>query len=95
MNWAVERVTPCVNSADCHHETVFVPSQPCFVWQDGASIAWAIVEALLGSSAYVLFVTHFDNLVELERLYDGVQNHHMVGTFFKRIMAAQVCQESL
>ena len=45
---------------------------------DGASIAWAISEALLGSSAFVLCVTHFDSLVDLARLYSGVQNHHLV-----------------
>ena len=43
---------------------------------DGASIAWAISEALESSPAFVLFVTHFDSLTDLDK-YPGVQNHHL------------------
>lgn len=48
---------------------------------EGNSITWSICEYLLSTQAYVILVTHYMQLVELEFLYPNVKNYHcMVST---------------
>ena len=44
---------------------------------DGAGLAWAIVERLREQGTYLLFATHFDQLTSLEQIYRSVQNLHL------------------
>ena len=43
----------------------------------GVSIAFAIAEQLLASSAYTLFVTHYPQLTSLSTMYSNVKNVHL------------------
>ena len=44
---------------------------------DGVSIAWAVSEALMQKDAFVFFVTHFEQLTNLQDIYSNVRNSHM------------------
>ena len=46
---------------------------------DGIAIAVAVVEALLDTEAYCLFVTHFHQITQLEEVYPCIRNIHMKG----------------
>ncbi|XP_034175453.1 mutS protein homolog 4 [Osmia lignaria lignaria] len=48
--------------------------------EEGASIAWAICEQLLSTTAFVFAATHFFYLTKLEDLYCNVTNYHFVTT---------------
>jgi DNA mismatch repair ATPase MutS len=43
----------------------------------GVSIAFAIAEQLLASSAYTLYVTHYPQLTSLSTMYTNVKNVHL------------------
>ena len=47
---------------------------------DGLSIAWAVVESLMKQNAFVLFVTHFDQLNQMQTIYPQVRNSHLSTT---------------
>ena len=63
---------------------------------DGLSIAWAVAEFLLTESsrrARTLFATHYQELTQLERIFDGVKNYQVTIResngqilFFHRVM---------
>ena len=44
---------------------------------DGLSIAWAVTESLMQHDAFVLFVTHFDQLNHMQSIYPNVRNCHL------------------
>jgi DNA mismatch repair ATPase MutS len=45
--------------------------------EEGISIAWAVAEELLMKGCKTLFVTHYPELHELEKVYRGAQNQHL------------------
>ena len=47
---------------------------------DGLSIAWAVAETLMKKDAFVLFVTHFDQLNSMQNIYSNVRNSHLAAT---------------
>lgn len=44
---------------------------------DGQSIAWAVTESLMQRDAFVLFVTHFDQLNHMQSIYPNIRNCHL------------------
>lgn len=42
--------------------------------REGMAVAWAVAERLLSSSAYTLFVTHYEQMPGLADLYPNVKN---------------------
>ena len=44
---------------------------------DGISLAFAIAETLLDSSAYTLFITHYSQITNLADMYPNVRNIHL------------------
>jgi DNA mismatch repair protein MSH4 len=47
---------------------------------DGVSIAWAVAESLMQHDAFVLFVTHFDQLNHMQSIYPKIRNCHLSTT---------------
>lgn len=44
---------------------------------DGLSIAWAVTERLMQHNAFVLFVTHYNQLNTMQSVYPNVRNCHL------------------
>ncbi len=45
---------------------------------DGISIAWAIAEYIHHQSTRTLFATHYHELTQLSRAYEGIRNYHVL-----------------
>jgi len=45
--------------------------------RDGISLSWAISEKILLTKAQTLFVTHYKELTELQKIYPNVKNYFM------------------
>ncbi len=44
---------------------------------DGLSLAWAIAEKLYQKSVFTLLATHYFELTDLAKIYDGIKNYHV------------------
>ncbi|XP_076168816.1 mutS protein homolog 4 [Ptiloglossa arizonensis] len=58
--------------------------------EEGASIAWAICERLLNTTAFVFVATHFAFLTKLAELYYNVTNHYFE-TINRRVTETNDC----
>lgn len=53
--------------------------------EEGASIAWAICEKLLNTTAFIFAATHFFNLTKLEDLYFNVTKYLYSSIYYLKI----------